>query len=324
MKIAILDDYQDAARRLRCFARLAGHDVVSFTDHRREPVELARRLDGFEAAVLIQQRCPLPRAAIERMSTVKLLSQTGRNVRHIDVEACTEHGIMLCAGGTSNSNAPAELTWALILASLRHLPQEAATLKAGRWQSTIGTEVKGRTLGIYAYGKIGSIVANVGRAFGTRVLCWGREGSTTRAKEAGYEIASSREAFFESADIVSLHLPLNKDTRGIVTAGDLARMKSTALLVNTSRAGLIGDAVLAAALVKGRPGRAAVDVFDSEPVLGADNPLLKLDNCLCLPHLGYVEEDTYERYLGNAFDQVTAYAAGKPINVVNPDVLKQH
>lgn len=323
MKIAILDDYQDAARRLKCYARLAGHDVVSFTDHCREPAELGERLEGFDAAVLIQQRCPLPRAAIEHLSTVKLLSQTGRNVRHIDVEACTERGITLCAGGTSNSNAPAELTWALILASLRHVPQEAVALRAGRWQTTIGTEVKGRTLGVYAYGKIGSIVANVGRAFGMRVLCLGREGSVARAREAGFEIASTRESFFETADIVSLHLPLNNETRAIVTSDDLARMKPTALLVNTSRAGLIGDDVLAAALAKGHPGRAAVDVFDNEPVINAASPLLKLHNCLCLPHLGYVEEDTYERYLGNAFDQVTAYAAGKPINVVNPDVLKQ-
>lgn len=320
MKIAILDDYQNAARGLQCFSRLAGHDVVSFTDHCRDPQALAARLQGFDAAVLIQQRCPLPRAVIERMTTIKVLSQTGRNVRHIDVDACTERGITLCAGGTSNSHAPAELAWALILASLRNLPLEAAGLRAGRWQSTLGTQVNGRTLGIYAYGKIGSIVAQVGRAFGMRVLCWGREGSTARAREAGFAIAAAREAFFESADIVSLHLPLNKETRGIVTADDLARMKPTALVVNTSRAGLIGDQVLAAALAAGRPGRAAVDVFDDEPVLGAANPLLKLDNCLCLPHLGYVEQDTYERYLGNAFDQVVAFAAGKPINVVNTTV----
>jgi D-3-phosphoglycerate dehydrogenase len=227
------------------------------------------------------------------------------------------------AGGTSNSHPPAELTWALILASLRNLPLEVAELKAGNWQSTLGVQLNGRTLGIYAYGKIGSIVAQVGRAFGMRVVCFGREGSTARAREAGFEIATAREPFFESCDIVSLHLPLNNETRGIVTAQDLARMQSTALLVNTSRAGLVGDKVLAAALGKGRPGRAAVDVFEFEPVLGANNPLVKLDNCLCAPHLGYVEQDTYELYLGNAFDQVAAYAAGKPINVVNPDVLQK-
>lgn len=320
MKIAILDDYQDAARTLACFAKLAGHEVHALTEHVREPAALAQRLDGAEAVVMIQQRCPLPRAAIERLpGSVRLLSQTGRNVSHIDVAACTERGILVAAGGTSNSHPPAELAWALILASLRELPLEVAQLRAGRWQSTLGTEVNGRTLGIYAYGKIGSIVAQVGRAFGMRVVCLGREASTARAREAGFEIARSREAFFAECDVVSLHLPLNKETRGIVKAEDLARMQPSALLVNTSRAGLIGDAVLARALAQGRPGRAAVDVFDDEPVLGARNPLLALPNCLCTPHLGYVERDTYERYLGNAFDQVTAYAAGKPINIVNPE-----
>jgi D-3-phosphoglycerate dehydrogenase len=324
MKIAILDDYQDAARGLKCFSRLAGHEVITIREHVRDPDALAARLQGVEAVLMIQQRCRLPRALIEKLpASVKMLSQTGRNVGHVDVAACSERGIMVCAGGTSNSHAPAEMTWALILASLRYVPTEVEGLKTGRWQSTIGTQVNGRTLGIYAYGKIGSIVAQVGRAFGMRVVCFGREGSTARAREAGFEIASSREAFFETCDIVSLHLPLNKDTRGIVSAADLARMRPSALLVNTSRAGLIGDQLLADALRSGRPGRAAVDVFDDEPVLDANNPLLKLANCLCTPHLGYVEQDTYERYLGNAFDQITAYAAGKPINVVNPEILNR-
>ena len=322
VNIAILDDYQDAARKLQCFGKLAGHDVISITRHVRDPAGLAQCLDGAEAVVMIQQRCPLPRAAIERLpASVRLLSQTGRNVSHIDVAACTERQIIVAAGGTSNSHPPAELTWALILASLRNLPLEAAALKSGRWQSTLGVQLHGRTLGIYAYGKIGSIVAEVGRAFGMRVICFGRSGSAARAREAGFEVAASREAFFAGADIVSLHLPLNKETRGIVKAADLALMKPASLLVNTSRAGLVGDAVLAGALKNGRPGRAAVDVFDDEPVLGAANPLVGLETCLCTPHLGYVEQDTYERYLGNAFDQVAAYAAGKPINVVNPEVL---
>ena len=324
MKITILDDYQDAARTLECFAKLAGHDVVSLTRHVRDPEALAQCLDGAEAVVAIQGRCPLPRAAIERLpASVRLISQTGRNVSHIDVAACTERGILVAAGGTSNSHTTAELTWALILAAMRHLPFEVAALKAGRWQSTLGVEVYGRTLGIYAYGRIGSLVAAVGRAFGMDVVCFGREGSTTRARQAGFRIAPSREAFFSTCDVVCLHLPLNKDTRGIVKASDLALMKPTALLVNTSRAGLIGDAVLADALRRGRPARAAVDVFEDEPVLGANNPLIGLDACLCSPHLGYTERDTFERYLGNAFDQVTAYAAGKPINVVNPEVLKR-
>lgn len=321
MRIAILDDYQDAARRLDCFAKLKGHDFVSFTDHVSDPAELARRLDGIEAVVLIQQRCRQPRAVIEKLTTVKLISQTGRRTTHIDVEACTEKGIAVCGCGVSNSITTAEFTWGLLLAAVRHIPLEAQALKAGRWQSTIGTQLHGRTLGIYAYGKIGSLVAGYGRAFGMKVLCWGREGSTARARQDGYEIAASREAFFESCDFISLHLPLNQETRGIVTAADLARMQPRALLVNTSRSGLIGDRVLAEALAKGRPGRAAVDVYDEEPVLDPNHPLLRLDNCLCTPHLGYVEQDTYERYLGTAFDQVVAYAAGKPINVVNSGAL---
>lgn len=321
MRIAILDDYQDAARHLACFSKLAGHEFVSVTEHVREPDELARRLDGVEAVVLIQQRCRLPREVIEKLATVKLISQTGRRTTHIDVEACTQKGITVCAGGVSNSITTAEFTWGLLLAAVRHIPLEVQALQAGGWQSTLGTQLHGRRLGVYAYGKIGSLVAGYGRAFGMKVVCFGRDGSTSRARQDGYEIAASREAFFASCDFVSLHLPLNSETRGIVTAADLARMQPHAILVNTSRSGLIGDRVLADALAKGRPGRAAVDVYDDEPVLGANNPLLRLDNCLCTPHLGYVERDTYELYLGNAFDQVVAYAAGKPINVVNPQVL---
>lgn len=321
MRIAILDDYQDAARQLACFARLKGHDFVSITEHVREPEALARRLDGVDAIVLIQQRCRMPREVVEKLATVKLISQTGRRTTHIDIEACTRKGIAVCAGGVSNSVTTAEFTWGLLLAAVRHIPLEVQALKSGRWQSTIGTQLKGRTLGVYAYGKIGSLVAGYGRAFGMNVVCWGREGSTARARRDGFEIAASREAFFESCDIVTLHLPLNAETRGIVTAADLARMQPHALLVNTSRSGLVGDRVLADALKLGRPGRAAVDVYDDEPVLGANNPLLALDNCLCTPHLGYVERDTYESYLGSAFDAVAAYAAGKPINVVNPEVL---
>jgi len=323
MKVAILDDYQDAVRKLKCYAKAAGHEVTAYTDHVRDPAALAERLKDAEAVLLIQQRCPFPRAVIEKLPRLKVISQTGRNVNHVDVAACTERGIVVSAGGAGNPQAPAELTWALILAAMRSIPQEAAAMKAGRWQSTVGVGMKGRTLGIYACGKIGSIVAAVGRAFGMRVVCFGRQGSTAKAREAGYEVAASRDSFFETCDVISLHIPLNKETRGIVTAADLARMKPTALLVNTSRAGLIGDAVLAEALGKGRPGLAAVDVFDDEPVLGARNPLLALDNALCVPHLGYVEIDTYEMYFDAALDQINAFAAGKPINVANPEVLGQ-
>ncbi len=322
MRIAILDDYQDAARTLTAFNKLAGHEVITFTEHVRDPVELARRLDGVQALVLIQQRLPLTRAIVERLpSTVKIVSQTGSWTGHIDVGACTERGIAVGAAGKTNYHAPAELAWGLILASLRQLPREVNGLRAGGWQSTLGLEVYGRTLGIYAYGNIGSIVAAVGRTFGMRVICWGREGSTARARAAGYEVPGSREEFFESCDVLSLHMPLRPDSRGIVTAEDLGRMKPTALFVNVSRGPLVGDHVLVEALRKGRPGRAAVDVYDEEPIYGAENPLVRLDNCLCTPHIGFVERDTYERYLGGAFDRIVAFAAGKPVDIVNPEVL---
>jgi D-3-phosphoglycerate dehydrogenase len=323
MKIAILDDYATASPGLKAYAKLAGHDVTVFYDHVRDPDWLAERLQGFEALVVIQQRLWMPRAIIEKLpDTVKLISQTGHWYAHIDVAACTERGIAVTAAGKTNFNAPAELAWGLILASMRHIPDEVLALREGRWLSTLGTEVSGRTLGIYAYGNIGSIVAAVGRAFGMNILCWGREGSTARAREAGYEVPVSREEFFETCDIISLHLPLRPDSRGIVTPTDLGRMKSTALLVNVSRGALIGDQLLADALKKGRPGRAAIDVYENEPVLNKDNPLIGLDNCLCTPHLGYVGLDTFERYLGGAFEHVVAFAQGKPINVVNAEALR--
>lgn len=323
MKIAVIDDYQDAFRNLKSFPRLSGHEIVVYNDTEKDPARLAGRLRGAQAVVLTQQRSRFPRAVIERLPDLKLVSQTGRNAGHIDVAACTERGIVVCGGGGGNSSTTAEFTWGLILAALRHIPYEVRRLKEGHWQSTIGTGVNGKTLGIYAFGKIGSIVARVGKAFGMNVVCWGRGGSTARAKEAGFEVAASREAFFESADIVCLHLPLNKETRGIVTAQDLARMKTTAMIVNTSRAPIIAEGALVAALKTGRPGFAAVDVFEDEPVLGGNHPLLKLDNALCTPHLGYVEQATYESYYGVAVDQLLAWAASEPINVLNPDVLKK-
>ncbi|MBI2358737.1 MAG: D-2-hydroxyacid dehydrogenase family protein [Deltaproteobacteria bacterium] len=321
MKIAMIDDYQDAFRTLRCYAKLDGHEVLVYNDTEKDPARLAERLKDVEAVILTQQRSRFPRAVIERLPKLRLISQTGRNAGHIDVEACTERGIAVSAGGSGNPSPTAEVTWGLILAALRHIPYEVRRLREGHWQSTLGVGVRGKTLGIYALGRIGSLVANVGRAFGARVLCWGREGSLARAREAGYEVAKSREAFFAESDIVSLHLPLNKETRGIVTREDLGRMKSTALIVNTSRAGLIAEGALVAALKAGRPGSAAVDVFEDEPVIGAAHPLLTMDNVVCTPHLGYVERNTYEEYYGVVVDQILAYAAGSPINLVNPGAL---
>jgi D-3-phosphoglycerate dehydrogenase len=323
MNIAVIDDYQDVFRTLRCYAKLKGHDVVVFNNTEKDPARLAERLKEAEAVIILtQRRSPFPRAVIERLPKLRLISQTGRSTGHIDIEACTEHGVVLSAGEATGGTGPtAEITWGLILAALRHIPYEVRRLREGHWQSTLGVGVQGKTLGIYAYGRIGSLVANVGRAFGARVLCWGREGSLGRAKEAGYEIAESRDAFFAESDILSLHLPVNPDTRGIVAGEDLARMKPGALIVNTSRAGIIAEAALVEALKAGRPGFAAMDVFEDEPVLGAAHPLLKMDNVVATPHLGYVEKDNYEAYYGAAVDQILAYAAGNPINVVNGEAV---
>lgn len=323
MKIAVIDDYQNAFKTLKCFPKLSGHEVSIYTDPETDIGRLAERLKDADAIVLTQQRTAFPRTLIEKLSKLKLIGQTGRAATHVDLQACTEKGIVVSAGGAGNSNATAELTWGLILSALRNLPFEVKRLKEGNWQSTLGVGVKGKTLGIYAYGKIGSIVAAVGKAFGARVLCWGREGSTGRAKAAGFDVAKSRQEFFAEADIVSLHLPLNKETRGIVTRDDLAHMKPTALIVNASRAGLIADGALVEALRAGRPGRAAVDVYEQEPVLGGNHALLKMDNVTCTPHLGYVTRESYEEYYAVVVDDLVSFAAGKPSNVLNPEALEK-
>jgi len=321
MKIAVIDDYQNAFKTLKCYPKLAGHEVVIYTEPETNGEKIAERLKDADAVILTQQRTAFPRALIEKLPKLKLIGQTGRAASHVDLEACTDRGVVVSAGGSGNSNATAELTWGLILSALRNLPFEVKRLKEGQWQSTLGIGVNGKTLGIYAYGKIGSIVAGVGKAFGARVMCWGREGSTGRAKAAGFDVAKSREEFFAECDIISLHLPLNKETRGIVTRDDLGRMKPTGLLVNPSRSGLIAKGALEDALKAGRPGRAAVDVYDQEPVLGADHPLLKMDNVTCTPHLGYVTRESYEEYYATVVDDIVAFAAGKPNHVLNPDVF---
>lgn len=323
MKIAIIDDYQDAFRSLDCAKQLAGHELMVFTDTEKDPAKLAARLQDAEIVVLTQQRSKMPRAVIEKLPKLKLLSQTGRNVYHIDIAACTEKGVLVSAGGGGNPSPTAELAWGLILAALRRIPQEVQRMKNGQWQGSVGTGLAGKTLGIYAYGRIGSLVANVGKAFGMRVWCWGREGSTAKAKAAGFEVAPSREAFFAESDVISIHLPLNDGTRGIVTLEDLGRMKKSALIVNTSRAPIIAKDALVAALKAGRPGRAAIDVYEEEPVIGGNHPLVAMDNVVCTPHLGYVEEKTYESYYGTAVEQIQAFVSGKPINVANPEVLKK-
>lgn len=322
MKIAVIDDYANAFKTLKCFPKLAGHEVVIFTDTPNDVASLARKLKDADAVVLTQQRSYFPRELIEQLPKLKLIGQTGRAATHVDLKACTEKGIVVSAGGSGNPNATAELAWGLILSALRNLPKEVTGLKAGGWQSTVGTGVNDKTIGIYAYGKIGSIVAAVGKAFGARVICWGREGSTGRAKAAGFEVAKSREAFFAEADIISLHLPLNNETRGIVSADDLGRMKPTALIVNASRSGLIAKGALLTALKAGRPGFAAVDVYDKEPV-GADEELIKLANVTCTPHLGYCTRESYEEYYATVVDDLVNFANGKPSNMLNPEALKK-
>lgn len=320
MKIAVLDDYQDAVRSLKAYGKVAGHDVSVFRDAAADHATLANRLKDADAIVLNMQRTGLPAAVIDALPNLKVISQTGRNTAHIDVAAASRRGVVVSAGGAGAPSTVAELTWGLILASRRSIPQEVQALKEGRWQTTVGIRLAGKTLGIYSFGRIGSLVAAAGKAFGMRVVCWGRDSSIGKAKEAGYEIAPGRAEFFAAADVLSLHLLLNDATRGIVTAADLALMKPDALLVNTSRAQLIEPGALLAALRAGRPGFAALDVFENEPI-ATDDPLLKMPNVIATPHLGYVDSDVYENIYGAAFDQVLAFAEGKPINVINQEAL---
>jgi D-3-phosphoglycerate dehydrogenase len=324
MKVAILDDYHDTLRTLQCFGKLAGHDVKVWTDHVQDTDGLAARLEDAEALILIRERTKIRTPLLERLPKLRLISQ--RSVYpHIDIEACTRLGVVVSSNmhpGTP-SYSTAEMTWALILAAMRDIPQQAAALKAGRWQIGVGITLRGKTLGVYGYGRIGAVVAGYGRAFGMQVQVWAREATRAKARADGYAVAPSKEAFFAECDVITLHMRLVEATRGIVTAADLARMKTTALLVNTSRAPLIEPGALVSALKAGRPGRAAVDVYEQEPVTDGRHPLLAMDNVVCTPHLGYVTRDEYELQFSDIFDQVVAFAAGSPINVVNPEVLRK-
>jgi D-3-phosphoglycerate dehydrogenase len=309
MKIAILDDYQDACRTLDAWEHLAGHEVTVFRDTLRDEDALAARLKDFEGLVLIRERTRFTASLLERLPMLRALSQTGKAGAHIDVAACKRLGIAVLEGSGS-PYATAELTWGLVLAAMRRIPQEIENLKKGGWQQSVGRGLRGRTLGIYGYGKIGAVVAGYAKAFGMQVQVWGREGSLERARAAGFVPAASREALFATSDVLTLHIRLAPETRGLVTAAVLARMKPEAVFVNTSRAELVAPGVLAAALAAGRPGFAAVDVYEEEPVQGATHPLLALGNAICTPHLGYVEKDGYELYFGAAFANLAAFAVG--------------
>jgi len=323
MKISILDDYHDTLRTLDCFKKLSGHEVRIWNDHVQDVDALAERLKDTEALVLIRERTEIRAPLLHKLDKLRLVSQ--RSVYpHIDIDACTQLGVIVSSSqhpGTP-SYAAAELTWALVLAAMRQVPQQMAALKAGKWQIGVGNGLRGKTLGIYGYGRIGSVVAGYGKAFGMNVLVWAREESLKRARSDGYAAAPSKEELFSECDVLSLQMRLVDATRGIVTASDLARMKPTALLVNTSRSPLIEPGALISALKAGRPGMAAVDVYEEEPVLDPQYPLFAMDNVVCTPHIGYVSLEEYETQFSDIFDQIVSYAAGTPINVVNPQVLE--
>ena len=328
----ILDDYQDAVRKLNCGVKLDAYPAKVYTNTVKGIGQLSVRLKDADVIVLIRERTQLNRQVIEKLPKLKLIVQTGRVGSHIDIAACTERGIAV-AEGIGSPVAPAELTWALVMAAMRRIPHYVAHLKHGAWQQAglkaasmppnfgVGSVLKGKTLGIWSYGKIGQLVAGYGRAFGMRVIIWGSDASRERAQADGFELANGKADLFEQSDVLSLHLRLHDDTRGIVTLEDLSRMKPTALFVNTSRAELVEPEALIAALNRGRPGLAAVDVFESEPILQG-HALLRLENCICTPHIGYVEQDSYEMYFGAAFDNVVNFIKGTPTNIVNPGALQ--
>ena len=332
MNITILDDYQDAVRKLPCAAKLDGYNAKVFTNTVKGIGQLSVRLRDAEVLVLIRERSHFPRQLLEKLPKLRLIAQTGRVGPHIDIDACTRLGIAV-AEGVGSPVAPAELTWALTMAAMRRLPHYIASLKHGAWQQSglrsasmppnfgLGMVLRGKTLGIWGYGRVGQLVAGYGRAFGMKVIVWGSEDSRDKAAADGCAAAPTREALFESSDVLSLHLRLADVTRGMVTLDDLQRMKPSALFVNTSRAELVAEGALVSALNRGRPGMAAVDVYESEPIMQG-MPLLRLENAVCTPHLGYAELDSYESYFGAAFDNVIAFIKGEPTNVVNPEALK--
>ena len=332
MNIVILDDYQDAVRKLECASKLDNYEAKVYTNTVKGLGQLSVRLKDADVVVLNRERTPISRQLIEKLPKLKLISQTGRVGEHVDIQACTERGVAV-SEGVGSAIAPAELTWSLVMAAMRRLPQYIGNLKHGAWQQSglksgampsnfgLGVTLNGKTLGVWGFGRIGKLVAGYGKAFGMRVVIWGSETSRQNALMEGMEVAASREEFFEQCDVLCLHLRLAAATQGIIAAADLARMKTTALLVNTSRAELIEPDALLTALNRGRPGMAAVDVFETEPILQG-HPLLRLENCICTPHIGFVELNSYEMYFSAAFDNVVNFIRGTPTNIVNPGALQ--
>ncbi|HTD89466.1 MAG TPA: D-2-hydroxyacid dehydrogenase family protein [Burkholderiales bacterium] len=323
MKIVIPDDYHGLVSRLECYGKLAGHDVTVLRDAAPSFETLVEKLRDADVIVAIRERTEFTRALIEQLPKLKLIAQTGRSAHAIDVKACTDHGIAVCAGSHASPYTVAEHTWALIFASVRHIAADAALMKQGQWRDGFSTSLRGKTLGVYGLGKIGEPVAATGASFGMRVLCYARDTTAARARALGYEVAPSKAEFFAQSDILSVNLRMSEATRGIISADDLARMKPTALIVNTARAELFALGVLVDALKKGRPGFAATDVYENEPVQHGNHPLLKLPNAICTPHSAWLEPTTYELYFGEAFEQVAAYAAGKTVKLLNPEVARR-
>jgi len=320
MKIAILDDYQDVVKTLDCFQLLNGHEVMVLNDTEKDPELLAAKLKDVEALVLIRERTVITKELLKHLPQLKLISQTGKIAGHLDIEACNHYKVAI-AEGVGSPIAPAELTWLLIMNTLRQLPNAIADMKEGKWQTNMGTSVYGKTVGIWGYGKIGKMVANYAKAFGAKVMVWGSEQSRTNAIADGFESAQSKADFFQRADVVTLHLRLNKNTAGIVSANDLSLMKTTSVLVNTARAELIEAGALQKCLKAGRPGFAGIDVYEDEPIKNANFELLTMPNVVCTPHLGYVEKNSYELYFGKAFENIANYSKGEATNILNPEVL---
>lgn len=332
MNIVILDDYQDAVRKLDCAAKLEAYQAKVYTNTVKGIGQLSVRLKDADVIVLVSDRTQITRQLIDKLPKLKLISQTGRVGKHLDIQACTERGIAV-AEGANSPVAPAELTWALIMAAMRRLPQYIGNLKHGVWQQSglktggmpanfgLGCNLHGKTLGIWGFGNIGQLVAGYGKAFGMQVVIWGSESSQEKARLQGYAVASNREAFFAESDVLTLHIKLTDATRHMVTTADLTLMKTTALLVNTSHAELIETDALIGGLNRGRPGMAAVDVFETEPILQG-HALLRLENCVCTPHIGYVELANYEQIFGAAFDNIISFIKGTPTNIINPGALQ--
>ena len=324
MKVAVLDDWFDTLRHLPCFRHLDGFDVDVFTDHVTETAALVERLKDYDAITLFRERTAITAELVEQLPRLKLISQ--RSVYpHIDIDACTKHGILVCSNlnGSTPPYAAAEHTWALIMAGMRDLPQQMASLQKGEWQIGVGKTLNGRVLGLYGYGRIAKQVAIYAKAFGMKVVWWGSEDGRARAQADGETIASNRHAFFAEPDVVSVHVRMKPETKGLITAEDLGAMRRDALFVNTSRAGLIEKEALLTALNNGQPGRAAVDVFDQEPITWADDPLACHPHIIATPHIGFVTEDELDMQFSDIFEQVAAFHQGQPKHMINPEVLEK-